>query len=202
MKKIIVAISLALVASCMSPIYAQQIREMGTTINKVTQTATVGEFNDTKEALSIVLTQKFMEAGLIKSKSASNGFKVFNGVSWPEVSTETLDVYYKVTGKKNKATVEILISKGYENFISSQNDPAAIENVKHFISSLNLGLQNHNHNEKIKETENLILKAQKELDTRNKAVTKAQSGLEKAKKAVADQEKEMQTSKTQLLNLK
>jgi|GEM_PF-1337806 len=202
MKKVIIALSLALVSISVTPMYAQQIKEVGTTINKTTHTAVVGEFNEAKSALDIVITQKFMEAGLIKTKSASNGFKVFYGVSWPEVTAETLDVYYKVSGKKDKATVEILISKGYENFITSQNDPAAIENLKRFISSLNQGLQSHNLNERIKKQEDLIKKAEKELETRNKTVTKAQSSLEKAKKDVATQETAIQGLRSDLSKMK
>lgn len=202
MKKVIIALSLALVSVSITPMYAQQIKEVGTTINKTTQTAVVGDFNEAKSALDIVITQKFMEAGLIKTKSASNGFKVFYGVSWPAITSETLDVYYKVSGKKDKATVEVLLSKGYENFITSQNDPAAIENLKNFISSLNQGLQTHNLNERIKKQEDLIKKAEKDLEAKNKTVTKAQSSLEKAKKDVATQETAIQNLRADLSKMK
>src|SRR5690606_30383549 len=64
------------------------------------------------------------------------GFRLFEGVSWSEIATEKIDFYYKVDGKKENSTVMFLISKGYDNFITSAKDPLMVNNTKNVLNNL------------------------------------------------------------------
>jgi hypothetical protein len=202
MKKIILIAGL-LIAGVNLNIYAQapQTREQAVSINKANQNAVAGDFKVSKTVLEAVVTNKISEYKLGKSKSSS-GFKKFEGTVWSEISTDKMDYYYRVTGNKSAATVEILASKGYDNFISSQTDPAAVQNIKNFILSLEQEIVKYTLNEQIAAKEKEVKAAEKVVESQNKNVSKAEKALETAKSEAKKKEEAVNKLKGELEKLK
>ncbi len=120
-----------------------------TTIQYNTQThpALVLELpNNTDDAEGTILS-KLKETGynpetkghLFWKKNKSDGFYVFNNVTLPAVSTQKLDVYFKVIQKsgeeKNRSTLYMLVSKGNKEFISPDTDTAIWNSSQLFLNS-------------------------------------------------------------------
>lgn len=201
MKKLLVVLSLFVAVGFTQNVQAQQTREVSVAINKANQTAVAADFNYKKEALEAVLKNRLANAKLGKSKSASK-FTKFEGVNWNEVSPDKMDVYYRVSGKKDKSTVEFLVSKGYDNFVTSANDPATIANLKNFIASLEQDLIKYSIDELIAAKEKDIKAAEKTVDSKKGDVSKAEKELEKAKAEVKKQEDTVSQLKAELDKLK
>lgn len=198
MKKFLIALSLLVSVGMTQVVTAQVARETSVTFNKVSQNAIVADFKCSKDALETVLKKRFSEAKLSKSRSASNKFQKFEGVNLNEVSLEKMDVYYRVTGKKDNATVEFLLSKGYDNFINSQTDATTVANLKNFIASLEQDLIKHNLLALIEAKEKEIKAGEKTLDSRKSDISKAEKELEKAKAEANKQERVVNTLKGEL----
>jgi len=66
-----------------------------------------------------------------------NDFYVFNNVQLPELNNEKLDMYFKVakatSGDKEQSTVYLMVSKGYDNFVSPQTDTATFYAAQKFL---------------------------------------------------------------------
>lgn len=201
MKKLFIVLSFLTSLTYAQITSAQQVKEAPVTFNKTNQTAVVGEFNYTKDALEAVLKKRMSEANLGKSKSQSK-FTKYEGVNWSEVSAEKMDVYYKVSGKKSNSTVEFLISKGYDNFVTTANDATTIANLKNFIASLEADLIKYSLNELIEAKEKEIKSAEKTLDSKKSDVSKAEKEVEKAKEEQQKQESAVNQLKGELEKLK
>lgn len=131
--------------------------------------------------------------------SSSKGFKMFKGVAWPEIATEKLDVYYKVAGKKGNNTITMLVSKGYDNFVSSQSDPAIAQGVVNFMNTIKDKVMVINNANAVAAAENSLKDAQREYDRAVKKGSDLKDDQEKIGKAIASQEKEI-SEKEQALN--
>ncbi len=76
-------------------------------------------------------------AGLGKAKS-DKGFMSFQAASWGEVAPGQLDVYAKVDANRedNQSTIALLVSKGYDNYVSASSDPAINAKLKAWLDAL------------------------------------------------------------------
>lgn len=140
----------------------------------------------------------------VKSAS-SKGYRVFKAVSWPEVSADKLDVYYKVDGKKGKSVVTMLVSKGYDNFISNQSDAQAAAGVKNFLSGLNVKVGEYTKNIAVAAGTKGLEAAQKEYDKyarKAEDLSKEKAKLEKEiadnQSRLAEKEKDLAAAKAKL----
>lgn len=80
-----------------------------------------------------VLKQKFKKQ---KTKS-EKGFVAVKEQIIPFISSNTMDLYYRVDKKKdNRCEVVFFASKGYDNFVSSQEEPELINNVKKVLDDM------------------------------------------------------------------
>ena len=203
MKKSLLILFVLGFLSITNTVKAQQveIREASVTIDKVSQSAVVADFKYSAKVLKKVLEKRFEEASLTKSRKASNKFRKFEGVVWTNVSPDKMDYYYKVSGKKKKATLEILASKGYDNFINGQTNPDAFQNIKNFIASLEADVIRFNLNELVMAKEKAIKHAEKELKDKKEEVSKTEKKLEKAKKEESEQNDVLGKLKNDLDNL-
>lgn len=77
--------------------------------------------------------------GFMNKKNKQEGFYVFSGVVLPELINQKLDLYFKVDDVNNNASersaVTLMISKGYENFVSEENDSATFHAAEIFLNS-------------------------------------------------------------------
>ena len=143
-----------------------------------------------KENVSNSIEEYFKNTFSVKS-SSSKGYRVFKAVSWPDVSTEKLDVYYKVDGRKGKSEVTMLVSKGYDNFISNQSDAQAATGVKNFLAGLNVKVNEYTKNVAVAAGTKALEEAQKEYNKYAKKVEDLSKEKAKLEKEIADNQSKL-----------
>jgi hypothetical protein len=102
--------------------------------------------NESKTADQTILT-KLKETGykpektgnFMNKKNKQEGFYIFSGVVLPELTNQKLDLYFKVDDVNNnvneRSAVTLMVSKGYENFVSEENDSATFNAAEKFLNS-------------------------------------------------------------------
>lgn len=182
--------------------FAQQ--ETTVKYNSIDATAFTMSLDAEKENVSNSIEDYLKNTFGVKSAS-SKGYRVFKGVSWPEVSSEKLDVYYKVDGRKSKSTVTMLVSKGYDNFISNQSDAQAAAGLKNFLSGLSVKVGEYTKNIAVAAGTKGLEAAQKEYDKYarkaedlNKQKAKLEKEIADNQSKLAEREKDLAAAKAKL----
>lgn len=184
MKRIVFLLSVLICMSCGSSIDLSKInRDVKTSqttvgIEQDKPEAVVANYNYAKSRLNDVLNERLSKENLPSPKSASNKFIVVNGARWSKISSTRLDYYFRVSGNKNTSTLEMVVSKGYENYISSESNPSVFPNLKEFAHSLESDLYASKVEVAVAQKEEEIAKAEKALKKRAKKVSKAQKGID------------------------
>jgi hypothetical protein len=160
MKNTIKSIALVLAIAATGTATAQNAHESSVKFNKTNENAVVADFNKPAEVVEAALKDRLEKEGLGKMKS-TKGFMSYAGTLWNSVSSDKLDVYFKVDGKKDKSTVSVLVSKGYDNFITSGSDAKTIDNVKAFLNGFVTYTNSYQLGLDIKAQEEAIKKAEK-----------------------------------------
>ena len=142
MKKIS-ALTLVL-AGCVITATAQSTFTTITYKEKLQPALTIQLPNTTDVAQGTIL-QKLKETGynpetkgmLFWKTNKLNDFYVFDNVQLPELNNQKLDMYFKVSkatsGDKEQSTVTLMVSKGYDNFVSPQTDTATFYAAQKFL---------------------------------------------------------------------
>lgn len=93
-------------------------------------------------------------------KDKTDGFYVFTKVSLPSVSSQTLDMYFKVAVKnkqeKNNSTLYLMVSNGNENFVSPESDSILWNSSREFLNSFVDKTTAYSLEQDIKDQENAI----------------------------------------------
>jgi hypothetical protein len=101
-----------------------QVSDGKLTIEKVDQPAVVGTFSFSPDITTAVLQDDMKYRGFGKGDEKRGLYK-YTGILFTDISNDKIDFYFKVEqgDKKNEntSTVYILVSKGYDNFISRAN---------------------------------------------------------------------------------
>lgn len=197
MKKLIVFISTVLSLSFAAT--AQNAREATVKYMKGDQNAVIAEYNAPVKVVAEALKNKMSKAGLGKSKS-SKGFTTYSGTLWQEVSNDKVDVYYKVVaGKKNQpTTVQFLVSKGYDNFVSSATDATAVNNLKNFLNNLNDEIRLVQFGLDIKAQEEIVKKADEKNENNASEHKKLMKQKEEIEKKIVENENAQKLSQQEL----
>jgi len=165
---------------CTSTTYAQNVREVAIKMNKVEQKALAADYPYAKGFVTQALDEKFNLAKFGKSKRKS-GFDLYSGVSWMEVApADKLDVYVKTEERKGNTTVSILLSRGYDNFLTSTADATQIENLKTFLVGLSTGIQAAELQKKIEDQ----MKVVKAAEDKTASVVKDYESLKSQKEKI------------------
>jgi hypothetical protein len=102
--------------------------------------------NDPKTAEETILS-KLKETGykpeknggFLNKKNKQEGFYIFNGVVLPELANQKLDLFFKVEPVNNnsadRSAITLMVSKGYANFVSQENDSATFGAAEKFLNS-------------------------------------------------------------------
>lgn len=191
MKKLVKTGMIALLTWIATPVLTHaQAGETTVSYNKAQANGYVVNVEGDKEVLSASLEDHFKQTFNSKS-STSKGFKTFKGVSWPEVSTDKLDVYYKVDGRKGKNTVTLLVSKGYDNFISGTSDPQIAEGVKSFMNTIQGKTVDASIANAVAAAQKVVNDAQKDYDKVAKKEGELRKSKEKIEKDLLNQQKDL-----------
>jgi hypothetical protein len=135
MKAIFTAGCLLLASLATPSLYAQNIQEANIRFAKVDRPGLIADFPFTKEVVEPALRSRLEKAGFNKPKS-ERGFSFYRGANWAEISPALVDVYTRVDGKGDKSSIVLLVSKGYDNYVSAASDPVMSANLKAFLQTL------------------------------------------------------------------
>jgi hypothetical protein len=150
--------------------------------------------------------------GFMNKKNKQEGFYIFSGVVLPELTNQKLDLYFKVDDVNNNSTersaVTLMVSKGYENFVSEENDSATFNAAQNFLNSFAnktdmyaIGVQ---IDDKKKE---LAVSEKKWQDVRNKQeegrtkIAQLEADLKNWQQEEADRQKDVDVQRTALNDL-
>ncbi len=191
------------------------------TINKKLQPGLVLELPNNTSVAEGTILQKLKETGytpetkgkLFWKKNKLDGFYVFNGVELAALNNQKLDMYFKVDPKsksqKDQSIIYLLVSKGYDNFISPEVDTATFAAATAFLNGFVAGTASYRLNLDIEEQAKVVKAAEKklaDLEDDDKALTKKieelQADLRNKKDDKVMQEKEIANQKAKLEELK
>jgi len=141
-----------------------QVNEGTAVLNKMERPAIIGEFNFPSAVTESVLLEDMKYRGFGKGDE-SKGFHKYAGILFPYISTEKIDFYFKVNDKSNKeknvSIVSVIVSKGYDNFVSGATDPAIMDSTKAYLSGLMFKFEQKKLEFDIEEQRDVVAKAEK-----------------------------------------
>ncbi len=141
------------------------------------QPALVLELPNTAADVEGTILQKLKQIGyspetkgqLFWKKNKIDGFYVFNKVRLPSLSTQLLDVYFKVEQKnaddKSNSTLYLLVSSGNGIFASPVVDNLLWDNSQMFLNSFLEKTVAYNLEQSITAQENTVKSSQKKFET-------------------------------------
>lgn len=165
---------MAILCAGVGPAFAQATFS-SITINKKMQPGLLLELPNSTEIAEGTLLQKLKETGykpettgaMFWKKNKQDGFYVFNGVTLPALNNQKLDLYFKIDRKsrsaKDQSTMQMLVSKGYDNFVSPELDSVTFMAATAFLNSF-VG-------------SNLSFSLQQEIEAQEKVVAEAEKKL-------------------------
>ena len=148
--------------------------------NKKMQPALVLELPNTTDDVKGTILNKLKQIGynpetqgaFFWKKNTTDGFYVFNKVVLPSISTQTLDMYFKVVQKnreeKNSSTLYLLVSSGNENFASPEKDTTLWNSSQLFLNSFVEKTTAYSLEQNIKAQENTVNDSQKKISDPSK----------------------------------
>lgn len=97
--------------------------------------------------------------------TSSKGFTVFKGVSMPELGPDSYDLYFMVDKKSRKdnenSTVTLMVTKGFDNFVSESSDEKVHNKAKTYLDSLRNTLASFDLEQQIAAQEEELKSAEK-----------------------------------------
>ncbi len=191
------------------------------TINKNLQPGLVLHLPNNTEVAEGTILQKLKETGyspettgkLFWKKNKLDGFYVFNGITLPALNNQKLDMYFKVVpeskSQKEQSIIYMLVSKGYDNFISMESDSVTFLAATDFLNGFVATTASYRLNLDIEEQEKVVKNAEKKLanlqddeKSLTKKIEEFQADLQKKKNEQLMQEKEIANQKVKLEELK
>ena len=128
--------------------------------------------------------------GFLNKKNKEEGYYKFSGVVLPELVNQQLDLYFKVDplDSNNGSSITLLVSKGYENFVSAETDSATFAASERFLNGFVQNTNIYNINHQLEENKNNIATSEKKWkDLRDKQ--------EEAKKKIIQLESDIKSWK-------
>ena len=181
MKKIIVSI-IALVS--LYTLQAQAI-ETKATYNKVAQPAVLAEYIYDAAIVETAITDDLKQRGFGKGKS-TKGYNLYQAINFAEISADKIDLYIKTEKKskkeKDRTIVTVLVSKGYDNFVSGTTETAMMTAILNYVNGLKPKFDTNSLELQVKDQEELVKKAEKKYNN----LTDEGVDLEKKKRKVED----------------
>jgi hypothetical protein len=174
-----------------------QSSPVSTMIEKENRNAVMIEIKQPVDITIAALQEKLQRAGL--NEKVKKGSASYKGVVLSEISKDKIDIYTKVeSGPNNTSLVYMAVSKGYNNFTSSDADTAITQNVEAFLNSFVKDADNHFADVGISNQIRDVGKSEKEYQK----LLNEQSDLEKKKNKIDNRLVEIQNElNTRKINL-
>ncbi len=119
-----------------APAIAQEAHDANIRFKKEDRPGVVAQYDAPESATEDALEQKLKGANLGR-KQKESGFWKYEGVTWPEISPNKIDVYFNVERRKGHSEVSMMVSPGNGNFATVATDPQIIEGMKAFLTRFN-----------------------------------------------------------------
>jgi hypothetical protein len=182
---------------------AQEAKYGMTPFGKVQHPAVSEMYQAPATIVEEILKKKMTDAKLqTTAKSSESGFKVMKGVKWNEIATQTVDVYFKVEGNKEKtaSTVYLMTSLGNDNFFTNENHPQEIQNMMTFLDGLVKEVTVAKALADLKPVEASVVAAEKKVDNLKKEGEKLVAEKKNTETKIADNVTEQGRLQTELDN--
>lgn len=174
--------------------------------NKLTKPALLINIPYTSETVSGAIIDTLNKLGYKSSKDKDKDYIVFKGVRLAALGEGSYDLYFNTDRmskrEKDKSTLYMLISKGYDNFISDETDHSVIEGAKNFLNGLtdmtaayDLELQIKDQQETLQKAERKLQSLKNDADDLQKKKQKIEQDIADNQKAQIDQQSEIEKQK-------
>jgi len=197
---------------------------IGFVANAQTSQSTIIEFNKAKvSGVNIVIAGydfEFIQTALLNrlekvaglKGTNSKGFRVYLAQTFPEFGTLNYDIYTRVvkpSKKERSVTIELMVSKGNENFVTPTGEPELTQKMKDFLNAFVPYLKEYERSKKLETLTNTISQCEKELktltsdrDKLKKDFIKLENKLKGKENEIISKESELQNAKNELDVLK
>jgi len=138
----------------------------------------------------------------LKGKGFAKNVTKYEQVNNASICAQMCDLYIKVEGSGASSTVTCFISKGYDNFVSSANDPETANLAKLFVESFSKDIEAVALLAQIAAQEKVLKKAENDYKKSVSAKEKVQKQLDAADKNVKQLDSEREKQKKLLEELK
>jgi hypothetical protein len=105
---------------------------------KINRQAVVNEIPFPEKTIRDAIDEKMEKMGY-KGKD-SKGFTVYNGVRLSDLGNDSYDLYFMADRKSRKekenSTLTLMISKGFDSFVSDSSDARLMKNAKGYLDSI------------------------------------------------------------------
>lgn len=178
--------------------------------NKIKKPALLSELPFSDNTVKDAIVDFMKTKGYKQDKNKD--YVVFKGVSLSELGPGQYDLYFKIAEKsrkeRDKSTVTMFISKGYENFVGADTEPDLINNGKIVLDNFlktteayDLELQIKSQEESVKKAERRLQDMMNDKADLEKKIARLQDELAQNVKGQTDQQTEIEKQKQILQTL-
>ncbi len=143
----------------------------------------------------------------------TKGFTVYKGVKLAALGSGTYDLYFAVDKKSKKekgvSNVTMMISTGFDDFVTEKSHPELVRNAQTYIHGLRNVVAVYDHGVQVAEQEEAIRKVEKKIEDLAEEAQDLQKKKKKLEKEIddnskeqADQQKELEKQRQILTTLK
>lgn len=158
--------------------FAQEIKESTADINATSQTCIMASYSMTYDVVDGAWAKKMSDLKFSKPSKTKDGYKLYKGITIPEISAKSMDYYVKIEERKPTTNVYFLMSLGYTNFLNrAAGDSVALDNAKVFMNKFLVDVNAFQLNKDIESQNDAI----KDIEKRMKNAVKDEESLTKEK---------------------
>lgn len=150
------------------------------------------ELEGQQKNVESVLEEKFKK---LKGKK-EKGYEAFKAQVFSEISSNTLDIYYKVETKKdNQSKVILFLATGYDNWLNPQDHATELNNATKMLDNLAAEVRTYELKLAIDAQTKVVEEALKTKEKQEKDLEKLGKDLEKLQKEIEDNKAEQEANK-------
>ena len=168
------------------------------------QTTTADFNNNTVAAIEtnipfeVSLVEKAIEEKMVPfnvKPRDQKGYKAYRGVKIESISPKEIDIYFKSSRKSKKerdaSVVTMLLSSGFEVFMTEGSNPEEFANAKVFLNGLLHSSAAADLDVQINSQNDAVRKADKKLENLKDELTELKRKLKQTEEKISDTEKEI-----------
>ncbi|MBS1510142.1 MAG: hypothetical protein JST86_04830 [Bacteroidetes bacterium] len=167
---------------------------------KINRQAVVADIPFPEKTVRDAIDNKMEQMGY-KGKE-NKGFVVYKGVHLPDLGSDSYDLYFsadKVSRKdKDNSTLTLMISKGFDAFVSDSSDSRVISNAKNYLDSIKNMIAAYDLELQITSQEDVVKKANKKYDNLVDDGNSLEKKRKNIEKDIADNKKDQASQQTEI----